>query len=444
MERIVGCADLTAQIIANPMQRRFTTEQDPADWCGVIAILFLTLVWWRLGIPGEIYFDEVHYVNAARKLNQGLRVNAEHPMLGKTIIAAALRWLGDAPLDWRVPSALAGGFGLYAFTRLVWFASGKRLAAILAGLLLATDFFWFIQSRIAMLDMIMACLAVTALWQLAAAHRLPQQGRWRLVLCGVLLGLSLGTKWSVAPLLLLPPLWFLWAKVSANGRRFLTARSGGPVEGITLLEAALWLGLLPLCAYWASFWPAFNWTPNPVNWRDPIGWHQFMIRLQDSVVRPHPYRSVWYEWMGNWRAIWYLYKNVDGAQRGVVLIGNPFTMIAGLGALVWALWTRIRHGRSDALAFAAAYFAVMVMWPLSGKPVQFIYHYLLPSTFLMGALALALEALWRRKGRWRWLTPAALVLSIAMFAWFYPIISAAPLAKGKPAFSDWMWLDSWR
>ncbi len=426
------------------MAPRFTSERDPADWCAVLAVLFLTLCWWRLGIPHEIYFDEVHYVNAARKLIEGLRANAEHPMFGKAVLAAAIRWLGDQPLYWRLPSALLGAFGLFAFTRLVWFASGRRLAAILAGLLLATDFFWFIQSRIAMLDMTMAALAVTGLWQFAAACRLPQQARWRLALCGVLLGLALGTKWSVAPLLVLPGLLFLVLKARAHGRRLLFARSGGPIAGITLAEAAVWLGAVPLAVYWLSFWPAFHWVQNPIDpWR-PVAWHEFMIRLQDSVVRPHPYRSQWYEWMGNWRAIWYLYKEVDGAQRGVVLIGNPFTMYAGLAALGWALWAGLRRRRHDALGFAVAYAAVMVMWPLSGKPIQFIYHYLLPSTFLIGCLALALEALWRRADRWRWLAPAALALSCAMFAWFYPIISAAPLWRGKMAFNEWMWLAGWR
>ena len=426
------------------MQRRFTSEHDPADWCGVLAVLFLTLCWWRLGIPSEIYFDEIHYVNAARKFNEGLRYNAEHPMFGKAVLAAAIRWLGDTPLVWRLPSALAGAFGLFAFTRLVWFASGRRLAAIFAGVLLATDFFWFIQSRIAMLDMTMACLAVTALWQFAAACRLPHQGRWRLALSGVLLGLALGTKWSVAPLLLLPGLVFLVLKARAHGCRLLLARGGGPVAGITLAEAALWLGAVPLVVYWLSFWPAFHWVQNPVDPWQPLAWQEFMIRLQDSVVRPHPYRSQWFEWMGNWRAIWYLYKEVDGAQRGVVLIGNPFTMYAGLAALAWALWAGLRQRRYDAGAFAITYIALMAMWPLSGKPIQFIYHYLLPSTFLIGCLALALEALWRRTDRWRWLTPATLVLSCAMFVWFYPIISAAPLAGGKPAFNAWMWLASWR
>jgi len=36
------------------------------------------------------------------------------------------------------------------------------------------------------------------------------------------------------------------------------------------------------------------------------------------------------------------------------------------------------------------------------------------------------------------------VASVAVFAWFYPMISAAPLAKGKPVFNDWIRLDSWR
>ena len=426
------------------MPPRFTSEQDPADWCGVLAVVFLTLCWWRLGIPSEIYFDEIHYVNAARKFNQGIRFNAEHPMVGKALLAGAIRWLGDQPLYWRLPSALLGAFGLFGFTRLVWFASGRRLAAVFAGLLLATDFFWFIQSRIAMLDMTMACLAVTALWQFAAACRLPHQGRWRLVLCGVLLGLALGTKWSVAPLLLLPGLAFLVLKARAHGRHLILARSGGPVAGITLAEAGVWLGAVPLMVYWLTFWPAFHWVQNPVDPWHPLNWQEFMIRLQDSVVRPHPYRSKWYQWMGNWRAIWYLYKEVDGAQRGVVLIGNPFTMYAGLIALIWAVWAGLRYRRYDALGFALAYVALIAMWPLSGKPVQFIYHYLLPSTFLMGCLALAMESLWRRTDRWRWVTPATLVLSFAMFAWFYPIISAAPLAAGRMAFKKWMWLASWR
>ena len=58
--------------------------------------------------------------------------------------------------------------------------------------------------------------------------------------------------------------------------------------------------------------------------------------------------------------------------------------------------------------------------------------------------ALALDDLWQRADKWRWLAPASLALSAAMFAYFYPIISAAPLCCGRPSYVQWMWLDSWR
>lgn len=426
------------------MQARFSRDQDPATWCGAITIFFLALVWWRLAIPHEIYFDEVHYVNAARKQLGHIRVNPEHPMLAKTILAMMIEWLGDRSLVWRIPSAVGGALGLFAFSRIVWFASGSARAAIIATVLVATDFFWFIQSRIAMLDMTMASLAMLAGWQLAAAIRQPHQGRWRLALGGVLMGLSLGAKWSVAPLLALPGLVFLILKLRDNGWRFAWARSGGPVPGISLIEAAIWLGLVPLAVYWATFWPAFHWAARPVDPWDPIGWHQHMLMLQDSVKKPHPYRSVWYQWISNWRAIWYLYKEVEGAQRGVVLIGNPFTMYAGLVALVWAAIEAVQRRRKDLIAFIALYIASLLFWALSGKPVQFIYHYLLPSTFLMAILALALDAAGQRKDRWRRLMPIGIGLSVIMFAVFYPIISAFPLCCGRPSFEFWMWLPRWR
>jgi len=426
------------------MQRSFSRDSDPATWCGTIAIFFLALVWWRLAIPHEIYFDEVHYVSAARKQLDHIRVNPEHPMFAKTVLAFMIEWLGDRSLVWRVPSAIGGALGLFAFSRIVWFASGSARAAIIGTVLLATNFFWFIHSRIAMLDMTMASLTMVAGWQLAAAIRIPHQGRLRLALAGVLMGLALGSKWSVGPILALPGITFLVLKVRDNGWRFLWARKGGPVPGISLPEAGLWLGLVPLAVYWATYWPAFHWVARPVNPWDPIAWHKHMLMLQDSVKKPHPYRSVWYQWVSNWRAIWYLYKEVEGAQRGVVLIGNPFTMYAGLVALVWAVMEGVRRWRMDLLAFAALYVTSLMFWAFSGKPIQFLYHYLLPSTFLMAILALALDDAGKRNDRWRLLMPIGIGLSVIMFAVFYPIISAFPLCCGRSSFEFWMWLPRWR
>ncbi|GGC35715.1 dolichyl-phosphate-mannose--protein mannosyltransferase [Novosphingobium marinum] len=426
------------------MDRVRTDEQDPLPWCIVIALAFLALAWHRLGIPTRIYFDEVHYIRAARKLLEMTRANAEHPMVGKELIAGAMVFLGDKPLFWRVPSIILGTAGLFAFGRLMWLASGRRFATIAAMILLFTSFAWFIQSRIAMLDMIMAGFGMLALWQFAAALRLSGgKARWRLAVSGIFLALAIGTKWSFAPAAMLPGLFVMVVRLKEHGLRFLLARDSRILPGISLVEAGIWLGVLPLALYWATFAPAFLYPVRAVDPFAPIAFHEDMIRLQDSVRKPHPYRSVWYQWMINWRAVWYLYEHIDGARRGVLLIGNPFSMLAGLVAVPWCLWAAVR-GRVDALAFAMLYLFSIGLWIVSEKPIQFYYHYLLPGTFLMGCLALALDVLWRRGGKAKWIAAGSLAVAVAMFAWFYPIISAAPLSGGPRSYEFWMWLRSWR
>lgn len=427
------------------MQAAPDRQRDPLIWCAVIALGFLALCWHRLGIPSKIYFDEVHYVPAARKLLAMEAVNSEHPMVGKEIIAASIRLLGDRPLYWRIPSALFGAFGLFAFGRLLWWSSGQRFATLAGMGLLFTSFAWFIQSRIAMLDMFMATFGMTALWQIASALQLPAaKARWRLALAGVLFGLSLGAKWSVIGDVMLPGLVLLVLRLWHSRWKFLTQSDKGPLPGIALWEAALWLGVLPVAVYWASYLPAFLYPKNATDPFQPIAWHRYMLQLQDSVVKLHPYRSTWPDWVINWRAVWYVYEVVDGARRGIVLIGNPFSMLAGLPALLWCLWAGVWRRRSDALAFSGLYLAALGLWFVSDKPIQFYYHYLLPGTFLMGCLALALDAIWARGGTWRWVAAAALVVAGGIFVYFYPIISAGALYHGRPSFEKWMWLRSWR
>lgn len=419
--------------------------RDPLGWCLLITVAFQALVLWRLAIPGRYYFDEIHYVPASLKLLDLIPANREHPMFGKELIAAAIHLLGDRPFAWRIAPAIAGGLGLFAFSRLVWNLSRLRIATIAATALLATNFMWFVQSRIAMLDMICAGLCMAGLWGFSAAlhARSPGVGRMRLALAGLALGLSLGAKWSSAPALAVPGLVFLVLHLRENGLTWRNRGRRGPVRGISLLEAAFWLGLFPLAIYWLTYLPAMFYTQRPV---DPLGFiaqHKYMIRLQDSVVKPHPYRSFWYMWMGDWRSIWYLFENVDGAWRGIVMIGNPVSMIAGLAALAWGLLAVAFRKRWDVLAFLVLYAACLGMWAVNGKPIQFYYHYLLPGAFLMAVLGLALDALWARRDRSRWIAHGVMALAVVVFALFYPIISGWPLPY-KSAYNIWMWLPSWR
>ena len=195
-------------------------------------------------------FDEVHYLPAARAVLEGSGLlNLEHPPLGKYLLALAISIFGDDAIGWRVLPSLAGALTLFAGMRAMWFASHDRFAVLALGVLMASGFTLFVQSRIAMLDIFMVCFAVIACWQFAVAIREPEHGRKRLAWCGGALGLALATKWNAAPLAILPGLTFLVCRIMAGRRRLLFSRRGGPVPGITLVEAALWLGLTPLGVY---------------------------------------------------------------------------------------------------------------------------------------------------------------------------------------------------
>lgn len=417
-------------------------DADPLVWTGFLCLCFLSLCFVRLTVASQPFFDEVHYLPAARALLDGSAwLNREHPILGKEIIALSIAVFGDTPLGWRLPSALFGTLALFSSMRALWFATEARFAVLAYGFLLATGFYLFVQSRIAMLDIFMVGFFMVALWQLSAATRQPETGRWRLAVAGVALGLAMASKWNVVPLAMVPGIAFFIARLSAGRRRLLTSQRGIPIPGISLAEAALWLGAVPLLFYFLPHMAAWFVAVDPLTPGGFIAYHSDIIALQESVKQPHPYQSVWWQWVLNLRAIWYLYLPIDAAQRGVMLIGNPATMLLGLPAMVWCAWTGTKRRDWARLGIVLLYGISLGMWLIANKPVQFIYHYFLPSMFLLAALAMALDDL-SKAGRW-WLAMTPLIVAGVVFAYFYPILSAAPL-DGEMAFLRWAWGEGWR
>lgn len=414
---------------------------DPLGWCLAITLGFWLLVVWNLAVPSKPYFDEVHYLPAARHLLAlDQFTNREHPLFGKEVIAFGIMLFGDNAWGWRIFSSLAGALALFATMRASWFATQSRFTTVAAGLLVASGFHLFVHSRIAMLDVFMVAGLAVCWWQVAAAMREPETGRFRLIIAGIALGLALAAKWNALAMVSLPGLGFLVLRISAGRRRLLLSRRGPPVPGISLLEASLWLGLLPLAIYWATFVPAYWFAENGIA-DGIIAHHREMLSLQTQVLKAHPYQSHWQDWIINWRAIWYLYEPIDGAQRGVLLIGNPLTMLIGLPAVAWCAWQGIVNRRGAHGAVALLYCVSLGFWIAAAKPVQFYYHYFLPSMILLVALAFTLDDL--RTAGWRKTSLAVIAASLALFAWFFPILSALPLV-GPNSFVTWAWLDSWR
>ncbi|HVR57052.1 MAG TPA: phospholipid carrier-dependent glycosyltransferase, partial [Pseudolabrys sp.] len=149
--------------------------------------------------PEKFYFDEVHYVPAARQMLQPVMpqpmLNPMHPPLAKQLIALSIRSLGDGPLGWRYPAVLFGSLALVAvyLCGLALFAA--QGPAIAASLLAFFNQMLFVQSRIAMLDIFALAFSLFAIAAFMHGFRKARPHFW-FALAGVAFGLSIGSKWS--------------------------------------------------------------------------------------------------------------------------------------------------------------------------------------------------------------------------------------------------------
>jgi dolichyl-phosphate-mannose--protein O-mannosyl transferase len=401
-----------------------------------LALAGLLLFLWRITDPARLDFDESHYVPAARTLMDFAALpNAEHPPLGKLMIALGIALMGDNPLGWRIMSALAGALVMLGGVMAARWLFLRRAAAVMTGLLMLLSQTLYIQARIAMLDIFMAAFLALALWMLMASARTGFADRWRLIVAGLAIGLAIGAKWTAVPLA-------GTAVALVLILRWREMRSGKAVQAVPPGEVAGWLGPFALLVYFATFLPYLFLREGALSLFAIPGQQIEMLRLQSQILAPHPYSSHWWQWVIDQRPIWYFYEPVDDVQRGVLMLGNPAIMWGGLAALPACLWAGWRERAHPLLVPVLLWAAALLFFILIPKGLQFYYHYFVPSLLLCAACAGALDHyFWRRGAKvvpWLAIGFAALV-----FLEFLPIISAAPLGDPQD-FNRWMWLDSWR
>lgn len=391
-----------------------------------LALVAQALFSFRLGTPDIFVFDEVHYVPAARHLLAlDGPANVEHPLFGKTLIAAGLALAGDNPIGWRLLSTLAGTATVMSVWAMVWLLTRRTRAAAIAGAIAIVGQTIFVQARVAMLDTFMAALLAGGLALLLWALRSERRRIAKWLAGGALLGLAIGTKWAALPYL----------GFAGLGVAVLHRRRPGEVIRLWLL-----LGASAAIAYVATFLPATLYAREPLHLTDLIAYHREMYALQTQVLPHHTYQSDWWSWPLLLRPIWYLYEPVQGAQRGVWLIANPAVAWGGVVAVAACLWFALRDRSLSLLAPAALWIGSVAMWAAIPKSLGFYYYYY-PSTIW---LAVALGTAFARvdpAGKRRW-DEYYLTGCIALFAYFYPVLAATPL-NGPGAFHHWTWFERW-
>jgi dolichyl-phosphate-mannose--protein O-mannosyl transferase len=342
-------------------------------------------------------------------------VNIEHPLVGKLLIALGITLFGDTPLGWRAMSTLAGTATVLAVFAIVKALTGRTRAALLGGVFALTGGTIFVQARIAMLDgfmaALLACGLACLLWALKSERPWP---RW--LIGSMLLGLAVGTKWTALP----------YVGFAGLGVLILRRRAGVPF--------AVTLGIVSAISYFATFLPAFFYASEPLTLATLLPFQLDMYARQTQVLPPHVYQSNWWSWPLMIRPIWYFWEPSDGAQRGILLIANPALAWGSLIAVTSCLWFAVRDRSLRLVAPAALWLVSILMWAAVPKSLGFFYYYYPSTVWLAVVAAVAIDRIDRpRLDEWM------ATLSIGVFAFFWPILSAAP-ADG---FSRWTWFRSW-
>lgn len=399
----------------------------------------------HLDQPGKIMFDETHYVPAAKALLalEGPR-NIEHPLVGKEMIAAGIALFGDDVFGYRILGTVAGMGSVLGVFALIWLLTGAMRPAVGGAVLAALNQTLFVQARTGMLDVYFGAFLLWGIVLLLWAMRgTSGQVLRRWLGAAVLLGLATGTKWSAIPYIALCGLAFIAIRLvdaKRSGSMF-AGRNQPHWQGLPTIPALLILGVVSIATYFLTFLPAFFYAQNPLTLSGLIPLQQEMYALQTQVLSSHTYQSDWWSWPLMIRPIWYFYEPDTGAQRGVLLIGNPVIMWGGLAAVLACLGAWFKSRSKPALAAALLWIASIAIYVVIPKSLGFYYYYHVSGLFICVALAIAFHHFdgGRGKGREEWFVAAALVA----FVYFYPILAASPLQDSQ-GFTHWMWFPSWR
>ena len=394
--------------------------------------------------PDKFYFDEVHYVPAARQMLEPVMptpmLNPMHPPLAKQMIALSIRGFGDNPLGWRYPATLFGALAVVAmyFCGLALFAA--QGPAVAAALIAFFNQMLFVQSRISMLDIFALAFGLFGIAAFMQGYGQSRPQRW-FALAGLAFGLSAACKWSglfplavciaiIAAIRLMQG----WRAQFADGNASDWYRPGLWPD-FRLMHFIACFVLIPSVVYLSTFIPIYGFSI-------PDLWEAQRRIFGDnttSAFSAHTYMSAWPSWPFLVRPVWYLFDKIgDDEISAVVFLGNPVVLWAALLAFAMVLRDWIVTRRTEAFLLMSFYLGPYLAWALLPRVVGFIYYYLPSATFA----SLPLVYVLRRGNAPRWLLWAFVAAAGASFAAMLPI-TAAFVGTSMQTFNRLMLFQNW-
>lgn len=391
------------------------------------------LFFYHLASIDKIYFDETHYIPAAKEWSKmAPTTNTEHPPLGKFLIATSIDFLGDNPIGWRAASAVAGSIAIL-LCYLISMAIFEDLAlSMTIGLFSLFNFWFYIQSRIAMLDIFMVTFYLAGFYYYLR-YKLHSHQKCHFYLSSLFWGLAVAIKWS-SIFIYFPFLIIALATELKSIPKDLRLKTVGKY---------VLFGLFSVAVYFTTFLPYLFVTTQEkrtffqILFTFPLQ----MLRMQESVGGHHPYSSAWYTWPVIIRPIWYEFiQSADKAFfKGVVLIANPWQMALGILA-VFILIVRWFKTQAISKMTLVLFLCSWLAWAIAPRKISFFYYFFPSAIFYSFLIPMALRELFQPKTA-KTIMIVLTVISFGFFVYFYPVLSGS--STPEVLRPQWYWLKSW-
>lgn len=407
-------------------------------------VLYLAVYGFGLRFPSvPIYVEERAILTVARSdtPQEYKALPAGIPPLVTALAANLIRFVGDVPFVWRLPS-FAAGLGLifvvYALTKAL---TRNARTAFLAALLFGLDGAAFVQARVLSAGTVMLFFALLSILCLLRHSLLGIWSREKaFLLSGISFGLALSSQWKA---LAVAVLWLYFYRrlfaETAQKRR--------------LLFDTGFAFLLPAAAvYFLSFFllpfllPGFK-APHLFEWI--IAAHRETLAATSDPGYARHYLSPGWTWPFLIKPVIYYWDHKTFYASGIVkeirYLSSPvIAWLMPVACLFTArMFFKCRSQNQDGRPYLFILFGIFSQWLLaalfSKPPMNSQFYPAIP--FLCMAIAVALDRLLDTPGRGRDAAAVYLALVFAMFVYWYPLWNGIPVSS--PYWKHHKWLESW-
>ena len=162
----------------------------------------------------------------------------------------------------------------------------------------------------------------------------------------------------------------------------------------------------------------------------------------ETVVNSeHFFSSKWYEWIIDYRPIWY-YTGTNGTlTENISAFGNPLVWISGLLAFFYCVYDAVCYRNKNAIFLVVSYLAQLLPWVFVER-TTFIYHYFPCVPFLILMIAHFIHRMYQKYKGTKAFYIGFTIATVLLFIMFYPAISGFPV-DGDYVKNFLIWAPSW-